>query len=440
MTDRQQTSWHQQLARDFSHAAKGVYTALLRRGMNPPATQQRPINGAEFDLNRSSHPHRWLGMSMRVQLGSCILVGLLLGGFSTPAHATPPAKISLTWLSIANWLIEVGETRVVTDGYITRLPASTFSGPSFAFGKPSVPDTAAIEKVIKALDLAKLDYIFTGHSHFDHSFDVATWAKLTGAQIVGARSTCLQALAQGVPESRCTAVEGGEEIRLSDDLTVRVVRWNHSGDVTTTDGRLLHAPLELIQAPTPVPEGGLRPGILQDFPNGGGARAYLFTAQTTAGPVHWFYSNTGNAVTFSQPAKIEKTFFTEQELTLDNLRIADHSTAAREHLQTAMSAAGLDSVDLWLGFSDRPLAEAVHQVLKPKAHIPHHWDGLFEPLFDGVPYAYSDFPQATGVAEFWQAQQVRFLPQQQYMDKYVLTTEGVKAVGNEVVKEKLGFE
>ena len=354
MTDKQTPSWDQ-TAKHCGHAVKGIAWALLRRGMNPPATQQRPINGAEINLARSSHPHRWLGMSMRVQLGSCILVGLLLGGFSTPAHAAPPAKISLTWLSIANWLIEVGETRVMTDGYITRLPASTFSGPSFAFGKPSVPDTAAIEKVIKALDLAKLDYIFTGHSHFDHSFDTAVWAKLTGAQIVGARSTCLQAVAQGIPESQCTTVEGGEVMSLSDGLTVRVVRWNHSGDVTTTDGRLLHSPLELRQAPTPVPDGGLRPGILEDFPNGGGARAYLFTAQTTAGPVHWFYSNTGNAVTFSQPAKIEAAFFTEHELTLENLSIADHSTSAREHLQAALSAAGLDrsicgsglATDLW---------------------------------------------------------------------------------------------
>lgn len=197
----------------------------------------------------------------------------------TLARAGSPEHISLTRLSIANWLSEVGETRIVINGYITRLPASTFSGPSFALGKPSVPDTAAIQ-----------------------------------------------------------------------------------------------------------------------------------------------------------------AFFTEHELALDNLRIADHSTSARDHLQAALSAAGLNSVDLWLGFSDRPLAEAVYQVLKPKAHIPHHWDGLFTSFFDGVPYAYSAFPQAAGVAEFWQAQQVTFLPQKQYLDKYVLTTEGVKAVENEAVKEKLGLE
>ena len=367
----------------------------------------------------------------------------LLGLLSAPAHAAPPDKISLTWMSIANWFIEVGDTRIVTDGYITRIPETAFSGPSFAYGQPSVPDTAGIQQVIQALGSPKVDFILTGHSHFDHSFDAATWSRLTDAHIIGARSTCLQAVAQGIPASQCTAVEGGEEIPLGPGISVRVVRWNHSGDVTTTDGRLLHAPLELLEPLTldsPGFKPGLKPGILQDFPNGGGARAYLFSAETTTGLVSWFYSNTGNAITFRDPVHIQPAFFADLSLPLNNLSIAEHATPAREHLQTALTKAELDQVDLWLGFSDRPLAEAVHHVLKPKAHIPHHWDGLFTPFFDGVPYAYADFPMTVGVAEFWQEQQVKFLPPQQYMDQYVLTTGGVEAVENSAIQQQLGFE
>ena len=367
----------------------------------------------------------------------------LLGLLSAPAHAAPPDKISLTWMSIANWFIEVGDTRIVTDGYITRIPETAFSGPSFAYGQPSVPDTAGIQQVIQALGSPKVDFILTGHSHYDHSFDAATWSRLTDAHIIGARSTCLQAVAQGIPASQCTAVEGGEEIPLGPGISVRVVRWNHSGDVTTTDGRLLHAPLELLEPPTldsPGFKPGLKPGILQDFPNGGGARAYLFSAETTTGLVSWFYSNTGNAITFRDPVHIQPAFFADLSLPLNNLSIAEHATPAREHLQTALTKAELDQVDLWLGFSDRPLAEAVHHVLKPKAHIPHHWDGLFTPFFDGVPYAYADFPMTVGVAEFWQEQQVKFLPPQQYMDQYVLTTGGVEAVENSAIQLLLGFE
>lgn len=318
-------------------------------------------------------------------------------------------------MSIANWLIEVGETRLVMDGYISRIPESVFSGPSFAYGEPSLPDTAVIRRVIDALGNPKIDFILTGHSHFDHAFDVATWARLSGAHIIGARSTCLQASALAIPDARCTPVEGGEIIRLGPYLSVRVVRWHHSGDTTTLEGKLLYAPLELTAPPQPS-SAGLKPGILQDFPNRGGVRAYLFTAQTAAGPVHWLYSNTGNAVTLSQPVERDEAFFTGRQLDLDTLRIAEHATSARGHLQAVLKDAGLEQIDLWLGFSDRPLAQAVHPVLNSKVHIPHHWDSLFSPFFGGVPYAYSDFPLAAGVSAFWEERQVKFLPPQQYMD------------------------
>lgn len=362
----------------------------------------------------------------------------LLVSATAPARAAAPEHVRLTWMSVSNWLIEVGQTRIVVDGYISRIPETAFSGPSFAYAEPSLPDTAAIQRVIEALGSPRIDCILTGHSHFDHAFDVATWARLTGARIIGARSTCLQAVAQGVPDARCTAVEGGELIPLGPYVSVRVVRWNHGGDTTTFEGKLLHAPLELLASPTPT-SAGLRPGILQDFPNGGGARAYLFTAETAAGPVHWLYSNTGNATTFGQPVTIDEAFFSERALALDTLDIAEHATPAREHLRAALTDAGLAGVDVWLGFSDRPLAQAVHPILKPKAHIPHHWDGLFSPFFDGVPYAYSAFPMAAGVADFWEEQRVSFLPPRQYMDAYMLSTAGVRPVANPTVKQRLGL-
>ena len=269
-----------------------------------------------------------------------IAVCFLLVSATAPARAAAPEHVRLTWMSVSNWLIEVGQTRIILDGYISRIPEAAFSGPSFAYAEPSLPDTAAIQRVIEALGSPRIDCILTGHSHFDHAFDVATWARLTGARIVGARSTCLQAVAQGVPDARCTAVEGGELIPLGPYVSVRVVRWNHSGDTTTFEGKLLHAPLELTGPPTPT-SAGLRPGILQDFPNGGGARAYLFTAQTAAGPVHWLYSNTGNATTFGQPVTIDEAFFSQRELALGSLHIAEHATPAREHLRAALTDAGL---------------------------------------------------------------------------------------------------
>jgi L-ascorbate metabolism protein UlaG (beta-lactamase superfamily) len=357
------------------------------------------------------------------------------------AASEKPQHVRLTWMSVTNWLFEVGTTRILMDGYITRIPEAAFSGVGFATATPTKPDEPAIQRLLDALgDSGKIDFILTGHSHFDHSFDTAVWAKLTGARIIGSRSTCLQAAAQGAPASQCTSVEGGEVLPLGEQVTVRVVRWNHSGDVSTPMGRVLYTPMELVKNPS-VPAGaeGLRPGTLQDFPNGGGARAYLFTVTTTTGPVSWFYSNTGNADTFQQPAAVDEQFFRAQGFPLDNLVFAAQTSAPQDNLRAAMKDAGLNHVDVWIGYSDRGLAEAVSKILRPKVHIPHHWDGLFSSFFAGAPFPYTSVAGAEGVATMLKTQAIILLPPQQYMDAYQLTAQGVTSIANEEVKRKLGL-
>ncbi len=113
--------------------------------------------------------------------------------------------IYLTWMSNTNWLVEVGDTRIVIDGWITRIPRPRrpdLKNPETLYIPPTRPDVSSIQRVLEAVNENKrLDYIFSGHSHFDHSFDTAVWAKLTGAKIIDPKSTCLQAISQGIPES-----------------------------------------------------------------------------------------------------------------------------------------------------------------------------------------------------------------------------------------------
>lgn len=384
-------------------------------------------------------------MVSRKTLRVVVLLGLFSLWTSVPIQARNmgPRVVRLTWMSITNWLFEVGNTRIVMDGYITRIPASAFA-PVFDTGEFSVPDSAGIQRVIEALGgNKKVDFILTGHSHFDHSFDTAEWAKLTGAHIIGARSTCLQAFAQGIPDTQCTIVEGGEVLDLGSGVTVHVVRWNHSGDPSGTFGRYLQTPLELVNVPIPDPvTGGLGPGILQDFPQGGGARAYLFTVENPGGRLSWFYSNTGNAATFAQPVIVDEAEFesfalpfTKSPPLLANLEIAPQETSAREHLIAAMTEAGLDHVDLWLGFSEASHVAQVVSLIRPDAYIPHHWDGLFFPFFDGLPLPFSN-PE---VEELLDDEGVTFLPQRQYMDKYKLGANGITPMPNHHIKQKLGF-
>jgi len=375
---------------------------------------------------------------------ACVLLGniLMLGVPSiAQTQTTKPEQVFLTWMSVTNWLFEAGDVRIVMDGYISRIPEAAFAGPSFAKAAPTKPDETSIKRLVGALGGENsIDYLFTGHSHFDHSFDTAVWAKLTGARIIGARSTCLQATAQGVPENRCTAVEGGEALSLSKHVSVRVVRWGHSGDVSTPAGQLLQAPLELIDAPTAAPEAaGLRPGTMQDFPNGGGARAYLFTVATATGPVSWLYSNTGNAKTFAHPFVVDEAFFRALNLPLENLKITRQETSAQDNLRAAMTKAGLEGVDLWIGYSDRDLADLVCAVLQPRAHIPHHWDGLFSSFFAGVPFPYATVAGVDELTALLATRRVALFPPRQYMDKYQLDSSGVAPVANTTIKKRLGF-
>src|SRR4029078_2289118 len=115
-----------------------------------------------------------------------------------------------------------------------------------------------------------------GHRHGYHRLYTRAWARLTGAPMIGSLSACLQANAQGVTGDGCRVVGGGERFDLGNGVTMRVVRWNHSGDSTNP---IQHFARELYRAPVPdAATGGLRGGGGEDYPNRRGKPALLFTA------------------------------------------------------------------------------------------------------------------------------------------------------------------
>jgi hypothetical protein len=215
--------------------------------------------------------------------------------------ATAQSRVELTWMSIANWDMKINDKRVMMDAYISRLPASLFvpapgyPNDMYTFTKgPAGVDMDSIRKVHEAeVGTAKVDYLLAGHAHWDHSWDTPAWSRLTGAPMVGGASACLQAAAQGVPAAQCRTVNGGEKIDLGDGITMRVVRWNHSGDTTNP---IQHFARELYRPPVPDPAtGGLRAGVGEDYPNGGGNRAFLFTIDRGGERLSFFINNSASA-------------------------------------------------------------------------------------------------------------------------------------------------
>jgi hypothetical protein len=336
--------------------------------------------------------------------------------------AAGPAFVDITWMSISNMYYELGPLKIVTDGYISRLPQDAFfgGGGGYAQTRRSFrPDVAAVTRVISALGgPTRVSLLLTGHSHWDHSFDTATWSRLTGARIVGSKTTCLQAQAQGIAAEDCRTVSGGETIALGDGVTMRVVRWNHSGDPAVNPEQ--HDPVELRGVPAPdSATGGLRAGVAEDFPNGGGNRAYLFIVDGSGGRFSWFFNNSASAVDLHVPIIVDAV---DYGAPLDNLK-------------AAMADAKLTSVDLWIGSGAEPVAKLVVPVLKPKAFIPVHWDGLFGAFEAGVPKPYGD----PGAEAFLAASGVTVMKPVQYMDKWRLDRKGVRPVSNTEVKKALGF-
>lgn len=350
------------------------------------------------------------------------LAALGLLALTLPVSAAGPASVDITWMSITNIYYDFGPTGILTDGYISRVPQQEFFGGGGGLAQthtPQKPDERAVARVLAALGgPSKVNLLLTGHSHFDHSFDTATWSRLTSAPIIGSKTTCLQAQAQGIPASRCTVVIGGEHVPVAEGVTMWVVRWNHSGDPATNPEQ--HNPVELSAVPrVDAATGGLRVGVAEDFPNGGGNRAFLFVVDGPAGRYCWFFQNSASLADLETPIVVDGR---DYGAPLDNLR-------------TAMRAANVTSVDLWIGTGGAPVASVLLPVLKPKAYLPVHWDGLYGAFEAGVPQPYADAPLERALT----AAGVTLLKPVQYMDKWRLDRSGVRAVPNDAVKRALGF-
>src|SRR5215469_1417090 len=347
---------------------------------------------------------------------------MLFFGVACALPAAAPAWVDITWMSISNMYYELGSKYILTDGYFTRIPQSEFFGGGGGLASTHqsfVPDVKAVTRVMNALGgPRKFSLLLTGHSHFDHSFDTATWSRLTGAPIIGSKTTCLQAEAQHIPPKRCTSVYGGEKIAVTAGVVMRVVRWNHSGDHATNPEQ--HDPVELTSVPhSDATNGGLRGGVAEDFPNGGGNRGFLFVVDGPQGRFSWFFQNSASAINLDAPIVIDGKDY----------------GAPLENLRAAMRDAGLGSVDLWIGTGGTAVARLVLPVLRAKAYLPVHWDGLYGSFEAGVPHAWADAPLEQMLSE----QGVALVRPLQYMDKWRLDPSGIRPVPNAAVKQALGF-
>ena len=118
-------------------------------------------------------------------------------------------SITLDWLGVATFRLVVDGLVIFLDAYMDRVAAAPPVGLS----------TAEVDRA---------DYILVGHSHFDHLWGAERIARNTGAAVIGSHETVRLMINEEVPETQLVAVAGGERVRLSETVTVRVFPSQHS--------------------------------------------------------------------------------------------------------------------------------------------------------------------------------------------------------------------
>lgn len=118
-------------------------------------------------------------------------------------------EVTLDWLGVSTFRLAVDGITVFLDAYMDRVPEA----PPVGMG---------------STDVREAHYILIGHSHFDHLWGAQRIAHNTGAVIVGSYETVRLMSQCEVPEGQLMAVAGGERVRLSERVSVRVFPSQHS--------------------------------------------------------------------------------------------------------------------------------------------------------------------------------------------------------------------
>jgi L-ascorbate metabolism protein UlaG (beta-lactamase superfamily) len=202
--------------------------------------------------------HQVWRIEMKMMAAILVTVYLLLLSwqYDLSAQESPPPQgsIVLKWLGNAGWEIQVGQTIILIDPFLTRGEAN----PNAEWKT----DEAAVLRIIK-----RADYIFAGHSHADHIADVPFIAKKFGSKVIGSQTTTNIALTAGVDKSQLVTISGGEHLDFK-EFSVQVIESEHG--VVRRRGRTRRAKFEEITRPWSGP-------ILGSSFVEGGCYLYYFT-------------------------------------------------------------------------------------------------------------------------------------------------------------------
>lgn len=124
--------------------------------------------------------------------------------------------VTLDWFGCTTYRLNINGLVVFLDTFMDRLSTAPDNGASSA-------------------DITEADFLVIGHSHMDHIAGADVIAKNTGAHVIGSYET-MRVLAEAeVEKDQLLASAGGENYRLSDEVSIRVFPSIHSCIWTTAE-------------------------------------------------------------------------------------------------------------------------------------------------------------------------------------------------------------
>ncbi|RMF23433.1 MAG: MBL fold metallo-hydrolase [Deltaproteobacteria bacterium] len=125
-------------------------------------------------------------------------------------EAPPGALPIVRWLGATTLLIDDGDTALMTDGFFSRP-----HGPlRILLGAKIAPDRRRIARALAEARIKRLAAVIVLHSHYDHAMDAPEVARLTGAKLVGSRSTANIGRGWRLPEEQIVVADPGRPMQF----------------------------------------------------------------------------------------------------------------------------------------------------------------------------------------------------------------------------------
>lgn len=118
-------------------------------------------------------------------------------------------NVTVTFLGNTTLVLDDGRDRILTDGFLSRLPIGNLLS-----GKKVKTDAKTVNRALADAKVHDAAAIFVAHAHFDHAMDVAHVADMFNAQVFGSRSTRSVALAGGMRDSAITVLHDERQYRV----------------------------------------------------------------------------------------------------------------------------------------------------------------------------------------------------------------------------------